>query len=50
MVVGAELHCFGMRLETIRFLDPTYCKKSRSKFVWLGGTFESCNQGDRGDV
>jgi transposase InsO family protein len=40
MDVGAELRCFGMRLENERFLDPTYHKKSRSKFVWLGRAFE----------
>jgi hypothetical protein len=33
MVVGAELRCFGVRLENRRFLDPTYCKKPRDKFV-----------------
>jgi transposase InsO family protein len=27
MVVGAELRCFGMRLENRWFLDPTYYKK-----------------------
>jgi hypothetical protein len=44
MDVDVELHCVGMRLENGRFLDPTYCKKSRSKFIWLGRTFESHNQ------
>jgi hypothetical protein len=34
MVVGAELYCFGVKLENGRFLDPTYCKKLRDKFVW----------------
>jgi hypothetical protein len=34
---------FGMRLENGMFLDPTYCKKSRSKFVWLGRTCELRN-------
>jgi hypothetical protein len=47
MVVGAELHCFGMRLENERFSDLTYQKKLRSKFTWLGRTFESRNQGKR---
>jgi hypothetical protein len=37
MVVGAELYYFGMGLENERFLDPTYCKKPRSKFTWLEG-------------
>jgi hypothetical protein len=27
MVVGVKLHCFRVRLENGRFLDPTYCKK-----------------------
>jgi hypothetical protein len=27
-----------MRLENRKFLDPTYCKKLRSKFIWLGRT------------
>jgi hypothetical protein len=38
--VGAKLRCFGMTLENERFSDPTYCKKLRTKFVWLGRTFE----------
>jgi hypothetical protein len=36
MVIGAEPHCFGVRLKNRRFLDLTYCKKPRSKFVWWG--------------
>jgi hypothetical protein len=44
MVVGAELRYFVMRLENGRFSDPMYCKKPRSKFAWLGRTFESCNE------
>jgi hypothetical protein len=32
-------------MENGRFLVPTFCKKSRSKFVWLGRTCELCNQG-----
>jgi hypothetical protein len=40
MDVGVELRCFGMRLENERFSDSTYCKKPRSKFAWLGRTFE----------
>jgi hypothetical protein len=47
MVVGVELRYFEMRLENRRFLDPTYYMKPRSKFVWLGRTFESCNQDKR---
>jgi hypothetical protein len=47
MVVGVELHYFGMRLENGRFSDLTYYKKLRSKFAWLGKTFESCNQDKR---
>jgi hypothetical protein len=47
MVVGVELHCFGMRWENERFSDLTYYKKPRSKFVWLGRTFESRNQDKR---
>jgi hypothetical protein len=34
MVVGAKPHCFGVRLENERFLDPTYWKKPRDKFIW----------------
>jgi hypothetical protein len=41
MDVGAKLYCFGIRLENERFSDPTYCKKPRSKFIWLGRTIES---------
>jgi hypothetical protein len=47
MVIGVELHYFGMRLENGRFSDSTYCKKPRSKFTWLGRTFESHNLGKR---
>jgi hypothetical protein len=47
MAVGVELHCFGVRLENGRFLDPTYYKKSRSKFIWLGRTYELRSQGRR---
>jgi hypothetical protein len=45
MVLGFKLRCFGMRLENERFSDPTYCKKPRSKFIWLGRTCELRNQG-----
>jgi hypothetical protein len=47
MVVSVELHYFGVRLENIRFFDPTYRKKPRSKFIWLGRTCESHNLGRR---
>jgi hypothetical protein len=47
MVIGVELRCFGMRLENGKFLDLTYSKKPRSKFAWLGITFETCNQDKR---
>jgi hypothetical protein len=47
MVVGVELCYFGMRLENERFSDPTYYKKLRSKFAWLGRTSESRNQDKR---
>jgi hypothetical protein len=47
MVVDVEPHYFGMRLENRRFLAPTFCKKLRSKFVWLGRTNELRNQGRR---
>jgi hypothetical protein len=47
MDVGVEPHYFGMRLENERFSDPTNCMKPRSKFVWLGRTFESRNQDKR---
>jgi hypothetical protein len=36
MVVGVEQHCFGVRLENGRCLVPTFFKKPRSKFIWLG--------------
>jgi hypothetical protein len=44
---SVDPHCFGMRLEIRRFSNMTYCKKPRSKFTWLGRTFELCNQGKR---
>jgi hypothetical protein len=47
MVVDIELCCFGVRLENERFLDPTYYRKPRSKFVWLERTSESRNQDKR---
>jgi hypothetical protein len=47
MVEGVGLHCFGVRLENVKYLDPTFCKKPRSKFVWLGRTCESHNRGRR---
>jgi hypothetical protein len=47
MDVDAELHYFRMRLENGRFSDLMYCKKPRSKFVWLGRTFVSCNRDKR---
>jgi hypothetical protein len=47
MVIGVELHCFGVRLENGRCLDLTFCKKPRSKFVWLGKTCELRNRGKR---
>jgi hypothetical protein len=45
MDIRVELRCFGVRLENGRVLDLTYCKKSRSKFVWIGRTCELRNQG-----
>jgi hypothetical protein len=47
MGVDVGLRCFGMRLENGKFLDPTYGKKLRSKFVWLGRTFMSHNRDKR---
>jgi hypothetical protein len=47
MVIGVELCCFGMRLENERFLDLTYCKRLKSKFVWLRRTCELRNLGRR---
>jgi hypothetical protein len=44
MVVGIELHCFGVRLENGGFLDPIFYKKLRSKFIWLGRTYELRNR------
>jgi hypothetical protein len=47
MVVGVELCCFGVRLENGGCLDPTFCKKPRSKSVWLGTIYELSNRGRR---
>jgi hypothetical protein len=47
MDVDVGLHYFGMRLENGTFLDPTYCKKPRGKFVWLGRTFVPHNRDKR---
>jgi hypothetical protein len=47
MVVGVELHCFGVRLGNGRFLDPTYYKNLRSKFTWSERTRELHNLGRR---
>jgi hypothetical protein len=47
MDVDVGLHCFRMRLENEKFSDPTYFKKQRSKSVWLGSTFVSCNRDKR---
>jgi hypothetical protein len=47
MDIDAELRYFRMRLENERFSDLMYCKKPRSKFVWLGRTFVSCNRDKR---
>jgi hypothetical protein len=47
VVVGAELCCFGVRLENRRFLDLTYCNKPRNKFVWLERIYEFHSQGRR---
>jgi hypothetical protein len=32
MVIGVELHCFGVRMENGRSLDSTFCKKMGSQF------------------
>jgi hypothetical protein len=47
MDVDVGLHCFGMRLENGRFADLTYCKKPRSKLIWLGRTFVPCSPDKR---
>jgi hypothetical protein len=47
MDVVVELHYFGMGLENRKFSDPTYYKKPRSKFVWLGRILVSRNRGKR---
>jgi hypothetical protein len=47
MVVGVELRCFGVRLENGRCLGLIFCKKPRSKFVWLGRACELRNRGRR---
>jgi hypothetical protein len=47
MDIGVELCCFGVRLENGGCLDLTFCKKLRSKFVWLGRIYESHNRGRR---
>jgi hypothetical protein len=44
MDVDAELRYFGMRLENGRFLELTFYKKLRNKFIWLGKTCELRNQ------
>jgi hypothetical protein len=31
MVIGVELHCFGMRLENGRFLDPTFLQEAEKE-------------------
>jgi hypothetical protein len=43
MVVVVEPHCFGIRLENGGFSVPTFCKKLRNKFIWLGRTYELHN-------
>jgi hypothetical protein len=47
MDVDAELHYFGIRLGNGKFSVLTYCKKPRSKFIWLGRTFVSRNRDKR---
>jgi hypothetical protein len=47
MVIDIRHRCFGVRLENGKFLDPTFCKKPRSKFVLLGRTFVSRNRDKR---
>jgi hypothetical protein len=47
MDVDVEPRCFKVRLENERFSDPTYCKRPRSKFIWLGRTFLSRNRDKR---
>jgi hypothetical protein len=47
MNVDVRLCCFEMKLGNGKFLDPTYCKKLKSKFVWLGRTFVSRNRDKR---
>jgi hypothetical protein len=47
MVVGAELRCFGVRLNNEIFLDLTYCKKLRNKFIWCERILVLHNQDTR---
>jgi hypothetical protein len=47
MDVDVGLRCFGVRLENEKLSDPTYFKKLRSKFIWLGRTFVSRNHDKR---
>jgi hypothetical protein len=47
MAAVLKPRCFGMRLENGRFSDPTFCKKPRRKFVWLGRTCQLRNRGRR---
>jgi hypothetical protein len=47
MAVCSELRCFGMRLENIRFLDPTYWKILRDKFIWWDRTWRLRSQDRR---
>jgi hypothetical protein len=47
MDIDVKHYCFGMRLENGNLSGPTYYKKPRSKFIWLGRTSMLCNQGKR---
>jgi hypothetical protein len=38
---------FWSETEERKVSDPTYCKKPRRKFIWLGRTFVSPNQDKR---
>jgi hypothetical protein len=47
MDVDVGLCCFGIRLENGKFLDLTYCTKTRSKSIWLWRTYVSRNRDRR---
>jgi hypothetical protein len=45
MDASAELHCFGMNLEKIKYLDQKYFEKQIGKFKLLERIYSWHNQG-----